>query len=192
MITRARVQRMEDILKDSPDPIKIVSAPKITKKKVPNKTASVIPEPEEKSMKNTIESTINEVTVASKDTKKKKPEVKPIIPKGKPKSGRIWKSEKKKFSSIIKTKGIRNSFEKKQLLRQKLKDIKELSKSIKSAKEEENEARKQRRRENLKRQEENRKRSEVVQVITNTKKLKNIKKKHLRTIEKRDTTVVSK
>ncbi|KAG5885361.1 hypothetical protein JTB14_035165 [Gonioctena quinquepunctata] len=113
------------------------------------------------------------------------------IPKGKPKSGRVWKTERKKFSSVIKTRGIRNSFEKKELLRQKLKHVKELSNSIKAAKEEEKEKKKERRRENLKRQEENRKKSEIVQVITNTKKLKNIKKKHIRTIEKRDTTVVS-
>lgn len=112
------------------------------------------------------------------------------VVKGKPKSGRFWKSEKKKFSSVIKTKGIRDSLKKKQELKEKMKQIKELSNSIKAAKEEENENRKQRRRENLKRQEENRKKGEVVQVITNTKKLKKMKKKHLRTIEKRDTTVI--
>lgn len=116
----------------------------------------------------------------------------PAIPKGKPKSGRVWKSERKKFSSIVKTKGIRSSFEKKQALREQMKRIKELSNSIKQEKEAEKEAKKQRRRENLKRQEDNRKKSEVVQVITNTKKLKNIKKKQLRSIEKRDTTVVQK
>lgn len=115
-----------------------------------------------------------------------------LVPKGKPKSGRVWKSERKKFSSIIKTKGIRLSFEKKQALKEQLKHIKVLSNSIKQEKETQNEARKQRRRENLKRQEDNRKKAEVVQVITNTKKLKNIKKKQLRSIEKRDTTVVQK
>ncbi|XP_056634545.1 coiled-coil domain-containing protein 86 isoform X1 [Diorhabda sublineata] len=114
------------------------------------------------------------------------------VPRGKPKSGRIWKSERKKFSSVIKTRGIKSSFEKKQELRQKLKQIKELSNAIKAEKEEEKEKKKERRRANLKRQEENRLKSEVVQVITNTKKLKKAKKKHLRNIEKRDTTVVSK
>uniref|UniRef100_A0A6P7FHS5 Coiled-coil domain-containing protein 86 n=1 Tax=Diabrotica virgifera virgifera TaxID=50390 RepID=A0A6P7FHS5_DIAVI len=114
------------------------------------------------------------------------------IPRGKPKSGRIWKSERKKFSTVIKTKGIKNSFERKEALRQKLKHVKELTNSIKAAKQEEKEKRKERRRANLKKQEENRLKSEVVQVITNTKKLKKTKKKHLRNIEKRDTTVVSK
>lgn len=113
------------------------------------------------------------------------------VVKGKPKSGRFWKSEKKRFSSIIKTKGIKKPFQKNQELRQKMKHIKELSNSIKAAKEEENEKRKQRRRENLKRQEENQRKSEVVQVITNTKKIKKMKKKHLRNVEKRDTTVIS-
>lgn len=111
-----------------------------------------------------------------------------VIPKGKPKSGRIWKNEKTKFSLTIKTKGIRSSFEKKKALQEELKRVKELSKAIKAKKEEEKEQKKQRRRENLKRQEENRKKSEIVQVITNTSKIKKMKRKQLRYIEKRDTT----
>ncbi|KAJ3648281.1 hypothetical protein Zmor_020095 [Zophobas morio] len=107
--------------------------------------------------------------------------------RGKPKSGRFWKNEKKKFSSIIKTKGIRNSFEKKQALRKELQRVKEASRAVIAAKEEEKEQKKQRRRDNLKRQEENRKKSEIVQVITNTTKIKKMKKKQLRHIEKRDT-----
>lgn len=114
----------------------------------------------------------------------------PIV-RGKPKSGKFWKGEKQRFSSVIKTRGLRSSLEKKQALKEKIKHIKELSNSIKAAKAEDNEKRKERRRENLKRQEENRKKSEVVQVITNTKKLKKMKKKHLRNVEKRDTTVVT-
>ncbi|CAH0551345.1 unnamed protein product [Brassicogethes aeneus] len=113
-----------------------------------------------------------------------------FVVKGKPKSGRVWKTERKRFSSIIKTKGIRNSFEKKQQLREKLKQVKEASKALKAEKEAEKELKKQRRRDNLKRQEENRLKTEVVQVITNTKKLKKLRKKQLRFIEKRDTTTV--
>ncbi|XP_044744467.1 coiled-coil domain-containing protein 86 [Coccinella septempunctata] len=110
------------------------------------------------------------------------------VPRGKPKSGRIWKSEKTKFSTNIKSRGLKTSFEKKEKLRKDLLAIKELSRSIKAAKEEELQKKKERRRENLKRQEENRKKSEVVQVITNSSKIKKMKKKHLRQIEKRDTT----
>ncbi|XP_031834185.1 coiled-coil domain-containing protein 86 [Nomia melanderi] len=109
------------------------------------------------------------------------------IPKGKPKSGRVWKEQKKRFSSIIKTRGIRLSFEKKQKLRNDLQRVKDMSRAIKAQKHAEKEAKKQRRIANLKRAEENQKKGEVVQVITNTAKLKNIKKKHLRTIQKRDT-----
>ncbi|KAL1501503.1 hypothetical protein ABEB36_006813 [Hypothenemus hampei] len=128
-----------------------------------------------------------------KDSKPKNKNVQdPGVIKGKPKSGRFWKSEKTKFSSIIKTKGLKSSFEKKQALREKLLRVKEASRERIAQKKQEVEERKQRRRENLKRQEENRQKAEIVQVITNTKKLKRMKKKQLRYIEKRDTTVVSK
>ncbi|XP_060828556.1 coiled-coil domain-containing protein 86 [Bombus pascuorum] len=109
------------------------------------------------------------------------------IPKGKPKSGRIWKEQKKRFSSIVKTRGIRSSFDKKQKLRDDLKHVKEMSRAIKAEKQAEKEAKKERRRANLKRAKENEKKSEIVQVITNTAKLKKMKKKHLRMIQKRDT-----
>ncbi|KAK9886724.1 hypothetical protein WA026_017641 [Henosepilachna vigintioctopunctata] len=107
-------------------------------------------------------------------------------PRGKPKSGRVWKSTKSKFSLNVKTKGIRDSLEKKEKFRQEMRAIKEASRSIIEAKRQEQENRKQRRREKLQKQEENRKKSEVVQVITNTSKIKRMKKKQLRNIEKRD------
>jgi rRNA-processing protein CGR1 len=129
----------------------------------------------------------NEEKSSENLSKKSKMLEKEDIPRGKPKSGRFWKNEKKKFSSVIKTRGIRSSFEKKQALRQELKRIKEASRAALAEKDEQKEQKKQRRRDNLKRQEENRKKSEVVQVITNTKKIKNMKKKQLRYIEKRDT-----
>ncbi|XP_051174411.1 coiled-coil domain-containing protein 86 [Leptopilina boulardi] len=114
-------------------------------------------------------------------------DIKIVIPRGKPKSGRVWKEPRKRFSSIVKTKGIRQSFEKKQKLREDLKHIKELSREKVAKMKEAKELKKQRRVENLKRAEENRKKSEVVQVITNTAKIKRMKKKQLRMIEKRDT-----
>jgi rRNA-processing protein CGR1 len=129
----------------------------------------------------------NEEKSSENLSKKSKMLEKEDIPRGKPKSGRFWKNEKKKFSSVIKTRGIRSSFEKKQALRQELKRIKEASRAALAEKEEQKEQKKKTRRDNLKRQEENRKKSEVVQVITNTKKIKNMKKKQLRYIEKRDT-----
>ncbi|XP_067014903.1 coiled-coil domain-containing protein 86 [Anabrus simplex] len=110
------------------------------------------------------------------------------IPKGRPKSGRIWKSQKSRASSLIKSRGIRLSYKQKQVLKQQLKLAKELSRVRKEERERLREEQRQRRRENLKRQEENRRKSEIVQVITNTTKIKRMKKNTLRKIEKRDTT----
>lgn len=63
----------------------------------------------------------------------------------------------------------------------------QLSRQIKEQIKEKEQVRKERRRENMKRAEENKKKSEIVQVITNTAKLKRMRKKQLRFIEKRDT-----
>ncbi|KAF5298745.1 hypothetical protein FQR65_LT09614 [Abscondita terminalis] len=108
------------------------------------------------------------------------------IPRGKPKSGRIWKNTKKRFSSIVKTRGIRDSFEKKQSLRKELQRIKDASRTMVALKQEEKEKQKQRRRENLKRREENSRKAEIVQVIKNPNKIKRMKKKQLRNLQKRD------
>ncbi|XP_003397283.1 coiled-coil domain-containing protein 86 [Bombus terrestris] len=132
----------------------------------------------------------NNIIIANNTKKvkaKKEKSFEQQIPKGKPKSGRIWKEQKKRFSSIVKTRGIRLSFDKKQKLRDDLKHVKEMSRAIKAEKQAEKEAKKERRRANLKRTKENEKKGEIVQVITNTAKLKKIKKKHLRMIQKRDT-----
>ncbi|KYN29089.1 PREDICTED: coiled-coil domain-containing protein 86 [Trachymyrmex cornetzi] len=139
-----------------------------------------------------MEDILNTASVLNKPTLEQLPNTekreRQHIPRGKPKSGRIWKEEKTKFSSIIKTRGIRQSFAKKQKLREDLKRVKEMSRAIKAQKQAEKETKKQRRRENLKRAEENRKKSEIVQIIKNTAKIKRMKKKQLRMIEKRDTT----
>ncbi|KDR08395.1 coiled-coil domain-containing protein 86 [Zootermopsis nevadensis] len=114
------------------------------------------------------------------------------IPRGRPKSGRVWKQRKSKFSSIIKTRGIRRSKEKKDLLRLELKQVKQHSRALIEERKKEKEEKQFRRKENLKRQEENRLKSEIVQVITNTSKIKRMKKKQLRQVEKRDTTTFVK
>lgn len=67
-----------------------------------------------------------------------------------------------------------------------MKHIKDLSRSVKEEKKQENEQKRQRREENFKRKQENERKSEVVQIIRNPAKLKRMKKKALRKIEKRD------
>ncbi|XP_055678411.1 coiled-coil domain-containing protein 86 [Lutzomyia longipalpis] len=111
------------------------------------------------------------------------------LPRGIPKSGRVWKTQKQKFSTIKKSLN-RGSFEKKEQLRQEIKQIKELSRSIKEQKKQEKEQLKQRREENERRKLENQQKSEIVQIIKNPAKLKRIRKKQLRMIEKRDLSKV--
>ncbi|KAK0081026.1 hypothetical protein PV326_007894, partial [Microctonus aethiopoides] len=92
-------------------------------------------------------------------------ETKQIIHRGKPKSERVRKESKKRFSSIIKTKGLRLSLEKKKKLREVVKSNQAQSRAIIEQKKSDKEEKKQRRIANLKRAEENRKKSEVVQVV---------------------------
>jgi rRNA-processing protein CGR1 len=70
-----------------------------------------------------------------------------------------------RFSSIIKTPGIRRSKEKKDLLRLQLKQVKEHSRGLLEDRKKEKEDKRRRREANLKRREENRLKSEVVQVV---------------------------
>ncbi|MCI4394750.1 hypothetical protein PGIGA_G00172310 [Pangasianodon gigas] len=87
-----------------------------------------------------------------------------MIPLGKPKSGRVWKDRNKQ-----------------RYVRDVLKSCEQkMDKNVLQEK-------RKRREENLKRREENEKKAEIVQVIRNTAKLKRMKKKQLRKIEKRDT-----
>merc|ERR1712037_493545 len=108
------------------------------------------------------------------------------VPKGRCKSGRFWKSERDRFRSTIKSRGLKQSLqqrirakeekEKGRLLLQRLKD--DQKRAI--------EEKKARREENAKRREENAKKAEVVQLIKNPNKIKRMKKKQLRMIAKRD------
>ncbi|XP_003224171.2 coiled-coil domain-containing protein 86 [Anolis carolinensis] len=112
----------------------------------------------------------------------------PAIPKGRPKSGRVWKdASKKRFSLMTMDKALRTSWERKMKERQEKKLVKDFARQLEEEKQREREEKKQRRRDNLKRRLENERKAEVVQVIRNPIKLKRAKKKQLRRIEKRDT-----
>uniref|UniRef100_A0A182JR24 Coiled-coil domain-containing protein 86 n=1 Tax=Anopheles christyi TaxID=43041 RepID=A0A182JR24_9DIPT len=109
----------------------------------------------------------------------------PCPVRGKPKSGKIWKSQKERFATVKKS--LRGKKSSQQIAyREEIKQIKELSRSIKETKRLENEAKRLRREENKRRREENERKSEIVQVIKNPAKLKRMRKKQLRMIEKRD------
>lgn len=84
----------------------------------------------------------------------------------------------------------RPSYVKKEELRNDIKHIKELSATIKEDKRSEKEQLKERRLENERRRLENQRKSEIVQIIKNPAKLKRIRKKQLRMIEKRDLSTV--
>lgn len=122
-------------------------------------------------------------SATKKQTKKKSAENNPV--RGLPKSGRPWKTPKQKFATIKKT-TQRLSFEKKMELRNELRHIKELSKDIKEQRKEAAVQKNQRRVENAERRLANERRAEVVQIIKNPSKLKRLKKKQMRMIEKRD------
>lgn len=71
--------------------------------------------------------------------------------------------------------------------KQKEKAVKQFEKELQEQRRNEHLAKKERREENERKKEENRKKAEIVQVVKNVHKLKRMKKKQLRTIEKRDT-----
>ncbi|KAM6408281.1 coiled-coil domain-containing protein 86 [Rhynochetos jubatus] len=119
---------------------------------------------------------------------KKRKEAAPAIPRGRPKSGRVWKDPgKKRFSHMIQDKALRSSWARKMKERQERKLVRDLARQLQEGKQREREEKKRRREENLKRRLENERKAEIVQVIRNPLKLKRAKKKQLRRVEKRDT-----
>lgn len=112
----------------------------------------------------------------------------PVIPLGKPKSGRVWKDRnKQRFSALVRDKPLCSSWEKKMEAKREKELVKRYSLQLKEDKARQKEEKRKRREDNLKRRAENERKSEIVQVIRNTAKIKRMKKKQLRKIEKRDT-----
>lgn len=112
----------------------------------------------------------------------------PAIPKGRPKSGRVWKDRaKKRFSLMVQDKPLRTSWQRKMKERQERKMVRDFARHLAQEKAQRLEEKKQRRAENLRRRLENAQRAEVVQVIRNPATLKRVKKKQLRLVQKRDT-----
>ncbi|XP_034044706.1 coiled-coil domain-containing protein 86 [Thalassophryne amazonica] len=117
-----------------------------------------------------------------------------IISLGKPKSGRVWKNRnKQRFSAVVRDKSLCSSWEKKMAAKREKELVKKYALQLKEEQARKEEEKKKRREDNLKRRAENERKAEIVQVIRNTAKIKRMKKKQLRKIEKRDTlTVVQK
>lgn len=112
----------------------------------------------------------------------------PVVPLGKPKSGRVWKDRnKQRFSAVVRDKQLCTSWEKKMQAKREKELVKQYSQQLKDDKAKEKEEKRKRKEENLKRRAENERKAEIVQVIRNTAKIKRMKKKQLRKIEKRDT-----
>ncbi|EGC31778.1 hypothetical protein DICPUDRAFT_89506 [Dictyostelium purpureum] len=98
--------------------------------------------------------------------------------RGKPVSGRVWKTPSTKFNSAIKVnKGLQTTFEQKQKQREDLKRMKEKQNEIREKTKQDKIDMHNSIRENKKIKEENIKKSEQVQVINNTLKLKKLSKK---------------
>ncbi|XP_029297603.1 LOW QUALITY PROTEIN: coiled-coil domain-containing protein 86 [Cottoperca gobio] len=112
----------------------------------------------------------------------------PVIPLGKPASGRVWKDRnKQRFSALLRDKPLCSSWEKKMEVKREKDQMKKYTLQLKEDKTKQKEEKRKRREDNLKRRAENERKSEIVQVIRNTAKIKRMKKKQLRKIEKRDT-----
>merc|ERR1711881_294375 len=105
--------------------------------------------------------------------------------RGKPKSGRVWKNPGAKKSTIIKVKSLHKSWAVRTKERAEMANIKNYQAELKRAADEEKEAKRLRTAEQKKRREENILKSEITQDIKNTAKIKRMKKKHLRKLQKR-------
>merc|ERR1712136_609935 len=105
--------------------------------------------------------------------------------RGKPKSGRVWKSQGKKKSTIIKVKSLHKSWAVRTKERAEQQSIKNYERELKEAADLEKEQKRQRAAEQKKRREENALKSEIVQNIKSTAKIKRMKKKQLRQLQKR-------
>ncbi|CAH8582659.1 unnamed protein product [Schistosoma rodhaini] len=103
--------------------------------------------------------------------------------RGKPKSGRTWKTVRTaKHSAIKKDKGIRTSFQTRRKIEAEIKKIRNESIERKKAKNELKKAKRLKEEEKRQRKLENERRSEIVVPITNPAKIKRLRKKQMRTI----------
>ena len=108
------------------------------------------------------------------------------IPRQKPKSGRFWKGERSQFRQIKKDKGQRPTFEQRVKIKEEKQKNQELAEMLNQRKKQAKEDQRKRMEENKEKRLENERRTEQYQIIKNPAKLKRMKKKQLRMLEKRD------
>ncbi|TMW67112.1 hypothetical protein Poli38472_012228 [Pythium oligandrum] len=133
-----------------------------------------------------LETTAPAVSTSTKQTDKQE------IPRGRPVSGRVWKTTQKTRFSSAKYKGTKvlsTTWEAKLAKRAKTKELKALQDEIKSRRQHEKEEKKRAREEREKRRAENELKSASVQVISRTNRIKTMSKKQLRNVKK---TIVNK
>jgi len=108
------------------------------------------------------------------------------IPRQKPKSGKFWKAERSAFRAIKKDKGQRLSFEQRLALKEEKVRNRDLAKTLLEQKNQKKEEVRKKIEENKAKKLENEKKAEQFQVVKNPAKIKRMKKKQLRQLEKRD------
>merc|ERR1719320_2110817 len=112
------------------------------------------------------------------------------IPRQKPKSGKFWKEGRQQFRQIKRDKGKKFTFEQRMKNKEEKIKNKELADLLLSRKAMKKEELRKKIEENKARKIENEKKSEQFQVIKNPAKIKRMKKKQLRMLEKRDVLTV--
>ena len=108
------------------------------------------------------------------------------IPRQKPKSGRFWKNDRRQFRQIKRDKGQRDTFEQRLKKKEEIRMNQELANMLIQKKNQAKEELRKRIEENKAKKLENERKTEQYQVIKNPAKLKRMKKKQLRMLEKRD------
>jgi len=108
------------------------------------------------------------------------------LPRQKPKSGKFWKGERKQFRAIKRDRGQRATFEQRLKMKQEKMENKKLAEFLSNQKNAKKEELRKKIEENKAKKLENEKKSEKFQLIKNPAKIKRMKKKQLRMLEKRD------
>merc|ERR1712192_247334 len=108
------------------------------------------------------------------------------IPRQKPKSGKFWKEGRSAFRSLKKDKGQRLTFDQRLEIKYEKVRNRELAKTLLEQKNLKKEEMRKKIEENKTKKLENERKAEQFQVIKNPAKIKRMKKKQLRQLEKRD------